>query len=81
MKDPCIDCIVSPMCSEVCGAKTNYGNLLNNTFEIYHNIFFKDTRNINNKKEYQKWRGIRDKHRKSVVEIETRCRNLGKHNS
>lgn len=34
MKDPCNECLVSPMCAKVCWNKSNYETLLLNALEL-----------------------------------------------
>lgn len=80
MKNPCDDCIVRPMCSEVCPEKINYGNLLSQAVNEHQSRFFtKEGKfNLEYKKSYIHWRSLFARHREQLESIFTVARDIKK---
>jgi len=81
MKNPCDDdCLVQPMCTEVCDEKTNYGKLLEQaTLEHKSRFFTKEGKyNPLYKKTYLHWKALANNNRLQIVVINTRAREINK---
>jgi len=70
MKDPCNECLVSIMCSQLCWQKINYGTLLKTSINESKQMINKRTRkNDSYVEEFLKYKLKYEEHRKTFNEV------------
>lgn len=70
MKDPCNECLVSVMCSQICWNKTNYDTLLRNG--LNHSKHMINKRKGIYTDEFLKYHKKYNEHRETLNEIQLR---------
>lgn len=81
MKNPCDDdCLVQPMCTEVCSEKTIYGQLIKETADRHHDRFMtkEGKNNPIYKEKYIHWKALSVNHQLQVIVINTRAHEMNK---